>query len=80
MPKITKKESVDAAKDRLYRAEIVKCMEIARIDVGALAELLGVSMPTMRKKLREPATQTIAEARRICRVLEMDPDVFGDYI
>lgn len=80
MPRIAKKESVDAVKDRLYRAEIRRGMELARLDVGALAELLGVSLPTMRKKIREPGCQTLTEARRICRVLEMDPDVFGDYI
>lgn len=80
MPRIAKKESVDAVKDRLYRAEILRGMEVARLDVGALAELLGVSLPTMRKKIREPGCQTLTEARRICRVLSIDPGDFGEYI
>ena len=78
MPKI--KESETQVKDRLYRAEILKGMEIMNIDTKRLASVLGMSMPTMRKKIREPGTQTIVEARRICRILHIDPENFGLYI
>ena len=80
MPRLNKKQSADAEKDKLYRAEILKCMEIASVDVTRLAQVIGVSLPTMRKKIREPGCQTITEARRICKVLNIDPEFFGEYI
>lgn len=52
-----------------YRGEMKKRMEILGYNTERLAQRVCMSPPTVRKKIKRPETQTLAEMRIICRVL-----------
>lgn len=73
MPKL--QESENQQKNRAFRAECMKQMELQRIKPMTIAKLWGVTIQTARKKLKDPGKQTVPELRAICKFLKFPDDV-----
>lgn len=60
--------------DNEYRGEMKKRMVILGYNAERLGQRVRMSAPTMRKKIRNPRTQTLEEMRMIIRVLGITPE------
>ena len=78
MPRL--KESETEQKNRRFRAELLRQMELLRLTRMDIAKVWGVSKPTAYKKLNDPGAQTVAEMRILCKMLHIPPEVAGQFI
>lgn len=65
---------------RQFTGEVAKQMSIRRLTQLKLADQLGVSPNTLRKRIWYPETQTIAQMRELCDLLEIPEETYRKFV
>ena len=69
-----------AEKGVQYTGEVAKQLSIRHMTQTELAKHLGVSLPTLRKWLRHPETQTISQMHMLCDFLDIPEETYRDFV
>lgn len=73
-------ETTSERKNRLYRAEVAREMELRRISRKRVEALWGVCEKTAREKMRDPEKQTVREMRLLCELLHIPEEIKAEFI